>query len=112
MPPPLRLDHLTGRVLWRRDRLSRDQVEREDPTEAVRSEEVLSLARRFFRTEMDCPYGGGLLNPLLFGVITNFRAGHPEDDHLLTTLCEAEDRLFRSGAIASDFAIYVGGRMP
>src|SRR5712692_3597615 len=111
-PDRLRVDHLTGRVLWRRERLSRDQVEREDPTEAVRSEDVLPLARRFFATEWECAYGGGLLNPLLFGVIANFRAGHPEDDHLLATLCESEDRLFRAGAIETDFAIFVGARMP
>src|SRR5438876_769297 len=55
-PDRLRVDHLTGRLLWRRERLSRDQVEREDPTEAVRSEEVLPLARRFFTTEWDCQY--------------------------------------------------------
>src|SRR5215470_2912794 len=106
LPDRLRLDHLTGRTLWRRDRLSRERVEKEDPTEAVRSEEVLPLARRFFHAETESPYGGGLLNPLLFGVIANFRAGHPEDDHLLTTLCETEDRLFRSGAIEPDFAVF------
>ena len=83
LPDRLRLDHVTGQVLWRRERIDRDKVEREDPTEAVRSEEVLPLARRFFKTEKEYPYGGGLLNPLLFGVVSNFREGAKEDDGYL-----------------------------
>ena len=38
LPDRLRLDHVTGQILWRRERIDRDKVEREDPTEAVRSE--------------------------------------------------------------------------
>src|SRR5262249_57476674 len=71
LPDRLRLDHLTRRTLWRRERLSRERVEKEDPTEAVRSEDVLPLARRAFHTEMESPYGERLLNPLLFRVAAN-----------------------------------------
>lgn len=110
LPERLRWDPLTGRCLRRRDRLSREAVEREDPTEAVRSEDVLPLARRAFQTEAEYDGGGGLLNPLLFGIITNFRPGDPADDRLLTTFCDAEDRLTRSGRIEPDFRIFVGRR--
>jgi SAM-dependent methyltransferase len=112
LPDRLRLDHVTGQVLWRRERLDRETVEREDPTEAVRSEEVLPLARHFFRTDKEYPYGGGLLNPLLFGVVVNFRTGQESDNRLLEILCDAEDRLTRSGALEPDFFIYVGSRGP
>jgi SAM-dependent methyltransferase len=110
LPDRLRLDHVTGQVLWRRERIDRDKVEREDPTEAVRSEEVLPLARRFFKTDKEYPYGGGLLNPLLFGVVSNFRDGAREDDGYLELLCGAEERLTRSGALDPDFFIYAGGK--
>ena len=110
LPDRLRLDHVTGQVLWRRERIERAKVEREDPTEAVRSEEVLPLARRFFKTDKEYPYGGGLLNPLLFGVVSNFREGAREDDRYLELLCGAEERLTRSGALDPDFFVYAGGK--
>lgn len=110
LPDRLRLDHVTGQVLWRRERLDREKVEKEDPTEAIRSQEVLPLARRFFRTEQEYSYGGGLLNPLLFGIVSNFRLGDPGDDRVLETLCGAEDRLTRAGLLDPDFFIYTAVR--
>jgi SAM-dependent methyltransferase len=107
-PDELRLDPLTGELLWRRERLSAEKVAQDDPTEAVRSQDVLPLARCVFRVESVYPGGGGLLNPLLFGVISNFRDGNQADEFLLQTLCDAEDRLTRSGRIRQDFAIFAG----
>jgi SAM-dependent methyltransferase len=109
-PDYLRFDHVTGQLLWKRERPSPEKVEEEDPTEAVRSEEVLPLARRFFQTEKEYPYGGGLLNPLLFGVVANFKADNPYANQLLEVLCSAEDRLIRDGSLQPDFAVFVGGR--
>lgn len=111
-PDRLRRDPLTGDCLWRRERLTAEKVIADDPTEAVRSEEVLPLARRAFRAEAEYPSGGALLNPLLFGVIANFREGEPADDRLLGTLCGAENRLTMSGQLPSDFSIFVGARRP
>ena len=71
---------------------------------------MLPLARRFFEAEKEYSYGGGLLNPLLYEIIGNFDEGRPYDNRLLTILCEAEERLTRSGAIEPDFFIFVGRR--
>lgn len=110
LPDRLRWDPITGRVLWKRERVSAEQLVVDDPTEAVRSEEVLPLARRFFRPEKEYPYGGGLLNPLLFGIVSNFRSGDPWDDMLMSRLCAAEQRLTDAGEIEPDFRIFVGTR--
>ncbi|HXM78953.1 MAG TPA: class I SAM-dependent methyltransferase [Thermoanaerobaculia bacterium] len=106
----LRRDPFSGAVLWRRERLSAEQVIQEDPTEAVRSEDVLPVARASFRVEREYRYGGGLLNPLLYGVVVNFR--HDDADHVsvLETLCGTEERLSGAGEIESDFSIFVGTR--
>jgi hypothetical protein len=82
----------------------------EDPTEAVRSEEVLPLAREAFDVVAEIPYGGGLLNPLLFGVIAGFEPGRAEHDRVLEILCAAEVRLTEAGQLAPDFHIFVGKR--
>jgi SAM-dependent methyltransferase len=109
-PERLRWDPVTGRCLRRRERVDPLRLAEEDPTEAVRSADVLPLARRAFDVETEYPYGGGLLNPLLFGVIANFRQGDREDDRLLEVLCGAEDRLTRGGIIEPDFCVFVGRR--
>ena len=110
LPDRLRRDPVDGRLLWKRERADRKQLVTDDPTEAVRSEHVLPLARRFFRVEKEYVYGGGLLNPLLFRIVANFRSGDPWDDMLLSRLCAAEQRLTEAEEIDSDFRIFVGGR--
>jgi SAM-dependent methyltransferase len=110
IPDDLRRDFATGAVLWRRERLSAEAVIREDPTEAVRSEEVLAVARSRFQVEGEHRAGGGLLNPLLFGVVSNFRADDERHAHLLSVLCAAEERLMDSGELESDFQLFVGSR--
>jgi hypothetical protein len=50
------------------------------------------------------------LNPLLYEIIGNFDEKRPYDAGLLRMLCDAEDRLTRSGVIEPDFYIFVGRR--
>jgi SAM-dependent methyltransferase len=108
IPDHLRFNPYWGGLFWRFFRTDPVRLAEDDPTEAVRSEDVLPLARKFFETEREYPYGGGLLNPLLYGIVGNFDEKRPDDARLLMVLCDAEDRLTRSGAIQPDFMIYVG----
>jgi SAM-dependent methyltransferase len=110
LPDRLRWDPISGRRLWKRERTDVKQLVLDDPTEAVRSEDVMPLARRFFRPEKEYLYGGGLLNPLLFGIVTNFRAGDPWDDMLIARFCAAEERLTDAGKLEPDFRIFIGAR--
>jgi SAM-dependent methyltransferase len=109
LPDSFRLDPFAGHLLWRRERPDPEQVEKEDRTEAVRSEDVLPLARRLFRAEKEYSYGGGLLNPLLSGIVANFKPDDPRAGRFLEVLCAAENRLTRQGSLPSDFWIFVGG---
>jgi SAM-dependent methyltransferase len=110
IPDALRFDHASKRRLWRRERLSAETVARKDPTEAVRSEDVLPVVRSTFRIEKEYPHGGGLLNPLLFGIVPNFKNDSAEHLRLLNVLCAAEERLSATGALDPDFFVFVGSR--
>jgi SAM-dependent methyltransferase len=110
LPDHLRFNPYWGGLFWSRFRADPAKIAAEDPTEAVRSEDVLPLAREFFDVEAEYPYGGGLLNPLLCEIIGNFDEQKPYDSGLLQVLCDAEDRLTRSGVIEPDFGIFVGRR--
>jgi SAM-dependent methyltransferase len=111
LPDRLRFNpYWGGALFWRRSRVDPVKIADEDPTEAVRSEDVLPLARKFFQVDVEFPYGGGLLNPLLGEIVGNFDEKEPHDRGLLQALCDAEDRLTRSGRIETDFWIFVGRR--
>jgi SAM-dependent methyltransferase len=109
-PDNLRWDPVSNTCIWKRTRVDARKLMEEDPTEAVRSEDVLPLARQAFSVVAEIPYGGGLLNPLLFGVIAGFQPGNPEHDRVLEILCAAEDRLTSAGLLETDFHIFVGRR--
>jgi SAM-dependent methyltransferase len=109
-PDNCRWDPVSNSCLWKRTRVDERKLTEEDPTEAVRSEDVLPLAREAFEVVAEIPYGGGLLNPLLFGVIAGFEPGRAEHDRVLEILCAAEARLTESGQLAPDFHIFVGKR--
>jgi hypothetical protein len=63
-----------------------------------------------FEVIAEYPYGGSLLNPLLYEIIVNFREEDPGDRRLLEVLCSVEDRLIRAGDLSADFCIFVGRR--
>ncbi|HKF42554.1 MAG TPA: class I SAM-dependent methyltransferase [Thermoanaerobaculia bacterium] len=108
IPDHLRFNPYWGGLFWNRWRTDPAKLAQDDPTEAVRSEDVLPVAKKFFETEAEYSYGGGLLNPLLYEIVGNFDEQKPDDAGLLKLLCDVEDRLTRSGAIQPDFVIYVG----
>ena len=110
IPDHLRFNPYWGGLFWSRFRTDPAKLIADDPTEAVRSEDVLPLARSFFEVEAEYPYGGGLLNPLLYEIIANFDEQRPYDSRLLEVLCDAEDRLTRSRLIEPDFSVFVGRR--
>ena len=112
IPDHLRMNRYWRILPWSKPRPDPVQLAADDPTEAVRSEDVLPLARRFFEVEKEYPYGGGLLNYLLYETIANFDESRDYDNGLLHALCEAEDRLTRSGAIDPAFCIFVGRPRP
>ncbi len=76
-----------------------------DPSEAVRSDEILPVLRESMDVQEEIPYGGGLLAPLLFELILNFEAGNAADDEILRTLCERERSLMASGDLPSDYVV-------
>ncbi|MEO8189536.1 MAG: class I SAM-dependent methyltransferase [Acidobacteriota bacterium] len=76
-----------------------------DPSEAVRSDEILPVLRASMDVREEIPYGGGLLAPLLFELILNFEEGNDADDEILRRLCERERSLMASGDLPSDYVV-------
>jgi SAM-dependent methyltransferase len=81
------------------------EVVRTDPSEAVRSEDILKVVNGYFDIQTINPCGGSLLQFLLHGIAGNFRLEDPHSMRILQMLFDIEDGLIDSGALKSDFVV-------
>jgi len=81
-----------------------------DPTEAVRSADILPLLRQHFTVVEERPFGGTLIHLALGNIAQNFRTDSPEDVARMRSFFDLEDRLMREGVIGSDFVVVTVAR--
>ncbi|HOU11923.1 MAG TPA: class I SAM-dependent methyltransferase [Anaerolineae bacterium] len=87
---------------------SASDVAATDPSEAVRSADILPALERDFEIVEVKPLGGTILQFLLADIAGNFRT--PEGERLLAMLFAIEDALLAAGEVESDF-VYVVARV-
>jgi SAM-dependent methyltransferase len=88
-----------------RTRPTLDEMIANDPTEAVRSEELLSLTARWFDVRERKNIGGTILQHLLYDIVEHFRFEVPRERSLLQMLCTIEAMLVDAGRIPCDFVL-------
>jgi SAM-dependent methyltransferase len=76
-----------------------------DPTEAVRSEELVAFTELVFDVRERKDIGGTILQHLLYDIVENFRFDDPRERSLLQMLCTVEGMLVDAGRIPSDFVL-------
>lgn len=76
-----------------------------DPSESVRSDELLAFTRRYFRVAEEVAYGGTVLQHGLYDIVQNFDPTEADDVRLLGLLCLLEEALLREGVLPSDYAL-------
>lgn len=81
-----------------------------DPSEAVRSADIVPVLKRLFDPYHVLEYGGTLLHLVCEHIIANFDPADGRDRAILRTLYALESELIKSGSLGSDFAILVGRR--
>ncbi len=79
-----------------------EEVALVDPSEAVRSSEILSLLRERFEIIELTPLGGTLLSPVLDDIAGNFAPDDPSGAELLQMLFAIEDALLAAGEVESN----------
>jgi len=107
LPEPLRSAYPDGRPKRRVSRPSVADVVATDPSEAVRSAEILGVVSSLFEVVQVRPYGGTVLQLLLDDIAAGFLAAGGAADGLLAALCALEWALVSSGELPSDFAVVV-----
>jgi 2-polyprenyl-3-methyl-5-hydroxy-6-metoxy-1,4-benzoquinol methylase len=84
-----------------------DHFEKVDPSEAVRSAEIVNTLEMYFDVIEFRPYGGGILHMLLSGIMGNFDEQSDSDIVLMNLLATLEETLEQVGALESHFAAIV-----
>lgn len=79
------------------------QVKKVDPSEAVRSSDILPVLSQHFNIVEQRDLGGTLLHFLLHGIAGNFVEEDPDSMKLLDLLFNIEDVLIDVGDLSSDF---------
>ena len=84
-----------------------DFFERTDPSESIRSAEIVSTLKKYFDIVEFRPYRGALLHMLLSGIAGNFDETNEADATILSLLATVEELLERHKILTSDFAVIV-----
>lgn len=83
-----------------------------DPSEAIRSAEIIPLIEKQFQVAERIDYGGTILHMLLNDIVGNFDPRAEADQAIIRLLCYLEWTLIREGVLTSDFAVIVSRRKP
>ncbi len=87
--------------------LSRELMSEVDPSEAIRSDEIIPLCLERFDLLERKDYGGTLLQMLLQYIAGNFEINDEKDQAIINLLTYFEELLIDSGVLASDFTFMV-----
>jgi len=103
LPERYRMDSVTKQPKNEYVRMPVEHWNVADPSEAIRSDLILSEVSRLFEIVVRADYGGTVLNLLLEHIVHNFDADDERDAALVRLLSAAEALLIDSGVLTSDF---------
>jgi hypothetical protein len=110
IPRRFRRHRQSGAVAERLGLPTAAEVAAADPSESVRSSEILDVVRDTFDVIACNPAAGTLLQFLLNGIAGNFRSDDPESIRVLDMLLAIESTLIDVGDLTSDFVVLVARR--
>jgi len=107
LPMHKRKDVMSGEIKWRVHTFNAEQMKEADPSEAVRSAEIIPLMRKHFNVIAQVNYGGTIMFPLMSMIAGNFEDDKFVNSAIITIIGSLERLLIRSRLIPSDFAVLV-----
>jgi ubiquinone/menaquinone biosynthesis C-methylase UbiE len=105
LPDRWRMDATTGKPKTRYARQPRSHWNTVDPSEAVRSDEIVGLLESRFEVLVRRDYGGTILHLALEYIVHNFDRSDERDVAAIRLMGLLEDLLVRHGVIESDFTL-------
>jgi 2-polyprenyl-3-methyl-5-hydroxy-6-metoxy-1,4-benzoquinol methylase len=107
IPPRLKIDSITGMMRTNVSRPSIEYMNKNDPSEAIRSAEIISLVSKNFSVIERFNFGGTILHMLLHSIVNNFNPSDENDLGILKLLGYIEQKFIDNDILPSDFALIV-----
>lgn len=107
LPPHYRVHSQRDEIKTLEERPSIEFMKHIDPSESVRSADILPIVRSYFEIAAEFPYGGAILHKLLEYIVGNFSPNRAEDIELLLMVCSFEQALVKAGIVENDFTALV-----
>lgn len=107
LPESHRRNRRTGQVKNEVVRPDEKEVHRVDPSESVRSDEIMGLIEERFEIVYRADFGGTLLQFVLSDIAGNFDPADPKDVAMIDLVCLYEQTLIDEGVLPSDFTYVV-----
>jgi hypothetical protein len=109
LPEELRVEPGTKTVRRAFRPASAEAVAAADPSEAIRSAEIVPLLEERFEIVYRADFGGTLLHLPLADILVNFDPDDPKDAALVDLMSLYEETLIERGVLESDFT-YIAAR--
>lgn len=107
LPETHRIDSASGQLREQVERMTTEHMISTDPSEAVRSSEIVRLIEERFTVLRKVDYGGTLINLALDNITHNFDEQSPSDMAMLQLTFHLESLLIREDVLSSDFCVMV-----
>jgi 2-polyprenyl-3-methyl-5-hydroxy-6-metoxy-1,4-benzoquinol methylase len=88
-----------------RTRPTPEEMLANDPTEAVRSDELVAMTEQRFDIRERKNLGGTILQHLLYGIVQDYRFDVPRERSIVDMLCTIEAMLVDMGKVPCDFVV-------
>jgi SAM-dependent methyltransferase len=105
LPKSHKLDSRTGILKDSFAGPSIEYMNENDPSEAIRSDEIIKYISKHFDIVEEIEYGGNILHMLLDGIIANFNEEKEYDVAILRLLSYIDSILISEKVMPSDFAV-------
>ncbi len=112
LPERYRISVRDGLPKVREERFPVEKMIEIDPSEGVRSEEIIPLVERYFQLAARRQYGGAILMPLFMNIVGNFDAAREEDRMILDFCLLLEKTLLREKVVPANGVLGVARRRP
>ena len=110
LPDRLKTDPETGIVKEKILRPTIAHMKKTDPSEAVRSSEIIPVLRKHFKIRVLRYFGGAVFHPLFNDIMVNFDHKNEDDVALIEMILLLEQVLAEEKVIDNDYAILVAER--
>jgi SAM-dependent methyltransferase len=110
LPERLRWDPRANNVKEKIDRPTIDHMINTDPSEAVRSSDIITIIKRHFDIRVLKYFGGAIFHPLFDDIMANFDHKNESETSLIKMILLLERMMVEQKVLGEDYAIIVAER--